>query len=187
MLARPSYVFRKAEEPMAPKLESEQALIDALAHAYYQVLDTQYRTSCTLTATVSCTVLRHFGLDAQLAPCQVWYSHPHHNYVVGFVGNAPQQDKWDGHLVCTTGKLLLDASLFHFNKEFGLDVPWVAAVQRIPVPSQMLARHELADDTTLKWLYPPPASDTRYPEVPQGLVQELVGSLIDWLRPTIAG
>jgi len=52
MLARPSYVFRKAEEPMAPKLESEQALIDALAHAYYQVLDTQYRTSCTLTATV---------------------------------------------------------------------------------------------------------------------------------------
>jgi hypothetical protein len=34
--------------------------------------------------------------------------------------------------------------LIHFNKEFGLDVPWVAAVQRIPVPSQMLARHELA-------------------------------------------
>jgi hypothetical protein len=77
--------------------------------------------------------------------------------------------------------------LFHFNKEFGLEVPWVAAVQLIPVPSQMLARHELSDDSTLKWLYPPPGSDTRYPEVPQGLVQDLAGSLIKRLTPTIAG
>ena len=40
--------------------------------------------------------------------------------------------------------MLIDASLIHFNKEFGLDVTRVAAVQRIPVPTQMLARHELA-------------------------------------------
>jgi hypothetical protein len=73
------------------------------------------------------------------------------------------------------------------QKAFGLEVPWVAAVQRIPVPSQMLARHELSDESTLKWLYPPPGSDTRYPEVPQGLVQELADSLIERLTPTIAG
>jgi len=179
--------FVNAGKTLPPKFESAQALVDALAHAYFQVVDTQYRTACTLTATVSCAVLRHFGMDAQLEPCQVWYSHPHHNYVIGFVGNAAKEGKWDGHLVCTSGKLLIDASLFHFNKEFGLEVPWVAAVQRIPVPSQMLARHELSDDSTLKWLYPPPGSDTRYPEVPQGLVQELAGSLIKRLTPTIAG
>ncbi len=167
---------------MAPKLESEQALVDALAHAFYEVVDTKYRTACTLTASVSCMVLRHFGLDAQLAPCQVWCSLPHHNYVVGFVGNAPQDGKWDGHVVCTTGKLLVDASLFHFQQEFSLETPWVAAVQRIPVPSQMIARHELAADQTLKWLYPPPESDTRYPEVPQTLVQELAGRLIERLQ-----
>ena len=45
----------------------------------------------------------------------------------------------------------------------------------------MLARHELSDDFTLKWLYPPPGSDTRYPEVPQGLVQELAGKLVESL------
>jgi len=185
MLACLLNVFGKVEETMAPKFESEQALVDALAHAYYQVVDTQYRIACTLTASVSCAVLRHFGMEVQLEPCQVWYSYPHHNYVIGFVGNAPQEGKWDGHLVCTSGKLLIDASLFHFNKEFGLEVPWVAAVQRIPVPSQMLARHELSDDSTLKWLYPPPGSDTRYPEVPQGLVQELAGSLIERLATTI--
>jgi hypothetical protein len=39
----------------------------------------------------------------------------------------------------------------------------------------------------MKWLYPPPGSDTRYPEVPQGLVQELADSLIERLTPTIAG
>ena len=166
---------------MAPKFESEQALVDALAHAYFQVVDTQYRTACTLTATVSCAVLRHFGMDAQLVPCQVWHSHSHASHVIGFLGNAPQEGKWDGHLVCTSGKLLIDASLFHFNLEFGLEVPWVAAVQRIPVPSQMLARHELSADSTLKWLYPPPGSDTRYPEVPQGLVGALAGSLIERL------
>ena len=83
-----------------------------------------YRTSCALTATVSCTVLHRFGLE----------------------------------------------------------VPWVAAVPRIPVPSQMLARHELSDESTLKWLYPPPGSDTRYPEVPQGLVQELAGKLVESLE-----
>ena len=89
--------------------------------------------------------------------------------------------------MCTSGKLLIDASLFHFRNEFGLEVPWVAAVQRIPVPNQMLARHELSDESTLKWLYPPPGSDTRYPEVPQGLVQELAGKLVERLTPTIAG
>jgi hypothetical protein len=167
---------------MAPKFESEQALVDALAHTYYQVVDTQYRTACMLNATVSCTVLRHFGLDAQLVPCQVWYSHPSHNYVIGFVGNAPQEGKWDGHLVCTTDKLLIDASLFHFNKEFGLKTPWIAVVPRIAVSSQMMARQGLSNDTTLKWLYPPPASDTHYPEVPQSLVQELAGRLIERLQ-----
>ena len=166
---------------MAPKFESEQALIDALVRAFYQVVDTQYRTGCTLTANVACTVLRHFGQDAQVEPCQVWCSLPHQNYVIGFVGNAPQERKWDGHVVCTSGKFLVDASLFHFQKEFGLEIPWVAAVQRIPVPSQMMARHELSSDTTLKWLCPPPGSDTHYPEVPQSLVQELAGSLISML------
>ena len=167
---------------MAPKLEREQALIDALARAYFQVVDLQYRTACMLTATVSCAVLRHFGLDAQVAPCQVWCSLPHHNYVVGFVGNAPKDGKWDGHVVCTTDQFLIDAALFHFPKEFGLETPWVAVVQRISVPSQMIARHELAADQTLKWLYPPPDSDTHYPEVPQTLVQELAGKLVERLQ-----
>jgi len=170
---------------MTPKFESREALMDALALAYYHEVDAQYKPACTLTASVSCAVLRHFGLDAQLVSCQVWYGLLHRNYVVGFLGKAHQEGEWDGHLVCTSGKLLIDASLFRFHKEFGLEIPGVAAVQRIPVPSQMIARHELSDTIALKWLYPPPGSDVRYPEAPTGLVKELAGKLIGRLTTRI--
>lgn len=163
---------------MDPHRDGEQSFIDALAHAYYEVVDAQYRTACTLTASVSCAVLRHFGYEAQTVPCQLWYSRPQRNYILGFVGNTPTPGKWDGHLVCISGRYLLDASLYHFHKEFSLDVPWVAAVPRVPVPSQILARHELPGGHALKWLHPPPASDTHYPEVPQTLVQTLAQRLI---------
>ncbi len=167
---------------MAPNIERERALVDALANAYYEVLDQGYRTGCMLTASVSCAVLEHFGVQAQVTPCQVWYSLAHHNYVVGFVGSAPQKDKWDGHVVCTSTNFLLDAALFHFKREFDMDVPWVASVQRIPVASQMMARYELPSGQSLKWLNPPPGSDTQYPEVPKGLVQELAGKLVERLQ-----
>ena len=101
-------------------------LLDRLARSFYEVVPHEYKTYCSLTARIAQRVLQRFGIACECVPCQVWYSQPHHHYVIGFLGpQNPNHNpgKWDGHVVCCTDRWLLDTATHHFQREFGLTAP----------------------------------------------------------------
>lgn len=77
-------------------------VLEALALQFYDVVPSEYKTYCTMTARIAQKVLGSFDVETTLQPCQVWYATPNHNYVVGFTGQAPKDGKWDGHVICRT-------------------------------------------------------------------------------------
>lgn len=171
-----------------PKAEHEAHLLSTLAARYFAVIPQQYRTYCSLTAEVSRRVLKHFGVEASLLPCQVWCSSTNgEHHVVGFVGRGSTATKWDGHVVCITNAYVLDASLHHFEREFSVPVPAVLAVQRTRLTSQSIAVATLAGGQTLLWLQPPHSGSVRIPKAPTELVNELAQKLIVDLQDHGAG
>ena len=155
--------------------------VGALADVFFQVLPGEYRTYCTLTATVACTALTRLGHAAQVVPCQVWMGVGDRRYVIGFVGAAPQVRRWDGHVVCLCGGVLLDAALHHFSREFGLQAPNVAVARQVGLPSQVIARQSLPGGATLKWMHPPPGAGTDFDPPPAALVDDLAARLVSRL------
>ena len=142
--------------------DTDIAVIGALVTHFYDVVPRELQTYCALTSRISQTVLSHFGIQATLQPCQVWLVTDERNFVVGFVGR-PNPRKWDGHVVCRAGNMIIDAALMHFTKQFGLQTPGIVASTCFDVPSQVISRRDLGVGSRLWWHHPPvlPGIDTR--------------------------
>jgi hypothetical protein len=162
--------------------EKDIALINALVVQFYAIVPHEYKTYCALTSRIAQRVLKHFGIDASLQPCQVWLVTENHNFIVGFVGK-PSSRKWDGHVVCRAGGLIIDAALQHFAREFGMQVPSIVSSVCFRVPTQVISRRDLSTDSRLWWHYPPasPTVDLRIPDEPDVLVARYAAPLIEFL------
>ena len=156
-------------------------VIDTLAHHFYQVVPAQYSTYCALSARISRRVLALLNIPAELLACQVWATKDGKNHVVGFTG-AQDPSRWDGHVICVTEQFLIDAALIHFKKDFGLDVPAVVTRQRISLPSQIISRIDLPDQTLLQWLQPPPGANIEVPMQSLDVVEEYAQRLLLLIR-----
>lgn len=157
----------------------EQTILRSIGNLYYEVIPMELRTYCSLTSAISKAVLAHFGIESNVIPCQVWYSVPDHNFVIGFVGHAPRDGKWDGHAICTAGNWFIDAALTHFKTEFNLDIPAVAVGERFTLPTQAISRVDLSTTQRLWWHHPPHGVDTSIPINPPGLVGDYAQRLIE--------
>ena len=160
-------------------------LLDRLARSFYEVVPHEYKTYCSLTARIAQRVLQRFGIACECVPCQVWYSQPHHHYVIGFLGpQNPNHNpgKWDGHVVCCTDRWLLDTATHHFQREFGLTAPDVVLTPLFAIPSTALAYLQLQDSNALWWHTPPMQADTQAPEEPPALVERYAQALIERLE-----
>lgn len=160
-------------------------LISQLAREFYAVVPTDYKTYCSLTSHIVQKVLEHFGVPCERVPCQLWYCQPQNIYVLGFLGpNNPaySPDKWDGHVVCCADHILIDTATHHFEREFGLPVPWVVTTPMFGFPTPALARVSLGAQDALLWQSPPAHADTRLPDEPQDLVARYAQDLIERLQ-----
>jgi hypothetical protein len=159
---------------------SSAELIQKLAQSFYEVVPEQYKTYCAFTSEVIEKVLGHFGLRCERLPCQIWYTQPDHIYVVGFLGsNTP--GKWDGHVVCSANNILIDAATHHFEREFGLPVPWVVVAPKFTFPTPTLAHASMKSPDAIWWQAPPANADTTLPVQPQDLVNQYSQALIQRL------
>ncbi|MES2627045.1 MAG: hypothetical protein V4628_17290 [Pseudomonadota bacterium] len=163
--------------------ERELLVTNTLVENFYKVLPLELRTYCPVTSLICKNVLLHFGIKADLLPCQVWLVTPDHNFVVGFTGNTSTPQKWDGHVVCATENLIIDAALHHFSKEFDLNVPLAAAVLRFQMSTQVIARHDLNEKNGLWWHCPPsaPEIDVTVPEQPTDVIAKYSAQMIEHL------
>lgn len=157
------------------------ALIERLAHHFYQVVPSQYKTYCAFTSQIVQKVLVHFGVPCERVPCQIWYVKPDHIYVIGFLGkNEPH--KWDGHVVCCAQNILIDTATHHFEREFDLKVPWVVITRMFEFPTTSMAHMNVNATDTLWWQPPPHGVDATPPEEPRDLVEAFAGQLIHVLE-----
>lgn len=157
------------------------ALIDKLAHSFYEVVPHQYRTYCSFTSQIIQQVLVHFDVPCKRVPCQIWYTQPDHIYVIGFLGKDTPQ-KWDGHVVCCTDHLLIDAATHHFERDFGLQVPWTVVTPLFEFPTPALAHTNISATDAIWWQPPPAQTDTPPPLEPQALVDQYATELIQRLE-----
>jgi hypothetical protein len=156
--------------------------LQAIGNIYFQVVPEKYKVYCILNAQVCQEVLRHFDIPALFLPTQLRCVTEKHNYVVGFTGSAPQENIWDGHAVCATPEYIFDASLTHFRKEYGLDVPDVAICERFKIPSHVLGRQDLPTGARL-WWYDAPTMPQRHPVMEDvAAVKSLAADLIHHLE-----
>lgn len=161
--------------------------LTAMAENYYEVVPEKYKKYCILNSQICQEVLRHFNVPSVFLPVQLWYEDEGHNYVAGFVGNAPSPGVWDGHAVCATNDYIFDASLVHFRSELGLAVPEVVVGERFKLPSHAIARQNLGGGARL-WWHDAPAVAQRYPVLEDiQTVKALAADLIDRLEQVYLG
>jgi hypothetical protein len=55
-------------------IEIEMRFLQLLTRQYYEVVPEKYRTFCVFNARLLQMVLRHFGIQSELMPCQIWLS-----------------------------------------------------------------------------------------------------------------
>lgn len=165
----------------------QASLVQALAQAFYEVVPGELRTYCSLTARIAQAALEKLDVPAHLTPCQVWLTAPGNNYVVGFLGNAPREGKWDGHVVCSAGDWFLDTALSHFKLEFGKDTPAVIAGRTFQVRTSMIARVDLNPSERLAWITPPEGAESTPPDEPPELVARYAQALAERVKASQHG
>ncbi len=161
--------------------QKELLFANNLVQSFYKVVPTDLRTYCSVTSKISKNVLLHFGIEADLLPCQIWLTTPEQNFVVGFTGKSSVPGKWNGHVVCSTVNIIIDAALHNFTRDFDLTVPRIAAAHRFQVPTQVIARLDLNVQNGLWWHCPPTSGeiDLRIPDEPPGLIAKYSTQLIE--------
>lgn len=157
------------------------ALIEKLADCFYKVVPDQYRTYCAFTSKIIQNVLGHFGMTCERVPCQIWYSKPNHMYVIGFLGKS-NPEKWDGHVICKTGRLLIDTATHHFERDFGLQVPPMVVTPMFEFPTTALAHVNINSTDSLWWYLPPQGADVSLPQEPEDLANLYTAELINRLN-----
>lgn len=131
---------------------------------YYEVVPEKYRTFCVFNARLLQIVLRHYQINSELMPCQIWLSRPDDSIALGFLDTQPGPGGWDGHVACRAGDYFIDASVHHFKEAAGIDVPNAVLVQRFGRPSHILGRYNVTDLDRLWWHQPPDGVDPTPPE-----------------------
>lgn len=161
--------------------------LTAMAENYYTIIPEKYKKYCILNSQICQEVLRHFNVASFFLPAQLWYEDARHNYVAGFVGNAPTPGVWDGHAVCATNDYIFDASLVHFRNELGLEVPDVIVGERFKLNTHAIARQNLDGGARL-WWHDAPAVAQRHPVLEDiQTVRTLAADLIDHLEQVYLG
>ena len=163
-----------------------EQLVKALAENFYAVVPASLQTYCSVTSRICREVLQHFGVAAELRPCQLWYAAPGKNYVVGFLGRTPERYKWDGHVICVAGAWFIDAALHHLHAQFGLSVPRIVSGPCFQVPTQAIARIDLNGHDSLWWYQAPRGMDATPPEEPPELIAHHAGAVIERLSAACA-
>lgn len=162
---------------------TQEALLDELALHFFEVVPLELRTHCAATARISQLVLQHFGLQAELTPCQLWYSAPQKNVVIGFINGPLPPGQWNGHVVCTVQAGLIDAATFVLKKRFNIEAPSTVSARRFQIPAQAIGRANLNDLERLWWFMPPRDADITLPDEPQALLAGYADQLINKLQP----
>ena len=149
----------------------------ALSSCFYDAVPLEFRTNCVLTAEVARRALQREGIEAEVLPCQFWYAGPDRDHVIGFTGRGPGNAGWNGHAICATRELFIDAAVFHLERDLGIEVPSVITGRRFAVPSQAIARGNLSATERIWWHHPPAEADTRIPEPLPTLVTRLADAV----------
>lgn len=160
---------------------TREQILASLRDSLYEVVPLKYQTYCALTGQICCRVLRHFGIEAQLVPCQLWWVTPEQNFVVGFYRKA-SATQWEGHVVCMGDGFLIDAALYHVQKQLGVEVPKVVVGSVFGIPSTVISRYNLSHDAQLWWHRPPPGIDVTIPDEPEELIAMYANELISRLE-----
>ncbi len=158
--------------------DDDIALLNELGELFYEVVPEQYQTFCATTSSIAVHVLQYFAIKARLLPCQVWYTTPDQNYVVGFVGRPQALNKWDGHVVCECGDFFIDTALRNFHRDFGLNVPRVVINNKFNMTAQPISRVNLSETHRIWWHRPPENSDLTIPETPPEFISQYATQLI---------
>lgn len=157
------------------------ATIESLTRNFFEVVPLKYQTFCALNSRILQRALGHFGIPAQLVPCQIWYSSPERNCVLGFVGRIDTSTRWDGHVICEAGDCFIDAALHHLEADFGVPTPRVVFGKRYPVPSQLIGGYDLNDKERILWVAAPAGVKSDPPEEPADLVAHYADALVKHL------
>lgn len=164
----------------------ELAVSRALADAFFEIVPRTYETYCSLASRITLEVFRQMAIPANLVPCQLWHLTPDSNYVIGFVGQQDGEPKatgrWDGHVVCMTQTVLVDAAISSFRRNFDCPVPAVVLAAKLTTPSQVIARHHLGDGRRLWWLNAPYGFDTTPPLEPVEMIADYAAQLVARMR-----
>lgn len=163
-----------------PPVPSDVAL-QLIAQGFYEAIDLRYSTYCSLTARVLFATLQRLHIPAELLPCQLLAIDGKGSFAIGFTGcQAP--GKWDGHVVCATETVILDAAVSHARIQAGFDVPHLVCVNRSKVPSRVIGLLTMDGGQRVLWCEPPGGFDPNPPEEPAELVHSLCENLWEYLR-----
>jgi hypothetical protein len=168
-----------------PAVTHEEVLV-RLREDFYQVVPAAFQTCCIFAASICCKVLRHFGFDARVVPCQLWWAGPDKNFVVGFYKTASDK-QWNGHAVCVANGWLIDAAPRQFQKQFGLDVPGILVTRTFGITSNVIGRYTLSDDTHLWWHEPPGDDEVAIPSEPEELIDRYAQALVQRVQTQLQG
>jgi hypothetical protein len=152
-------------------------VLTRLTKIFYEVIPPQYKTYCALTSRISYSVLRKFGHEASIVPCQLSLAIPNQIFLFGFI-DPPQQGQWNGHAICTSDGYLFDAALAHCKKYIE-GIPDSLATPLAPQFATAIARKTLSESSNaaLWWMPPPSGFDTALPDEPEGLIEQFAERL----------
>ena len=148
-----------------------------LGQHFFDEVPVQYSTYCALNSLIALTVLKKFGHQGEILPCQLDLALPKQLYLFGFI-DPPPQGQWNGHAICASDGHLIDLAVSHCKTMFN-DVPKVVVAPLFQKFSAALSRVTL-DSTAniaLWWLPPPSGYDTSIPEEPFNVVQQFAERL----------
>lgn len=167
-------------------LELELRFLQLITRQYYEVVPEKYRTFCVFNARLLQMVLRHFGIQSELMPCQIWLSRADDSIALGFLDTQPGPGGWDGHVACRAGDYFIDASVYHFKEATGVDLPDAVLIKRFGRPSHILGRYNVSDSDRLWWHQPPDGVDSSPPPENQTDLNLYAGKLISHLDAMLA-
>jgi hypothetical protein len=159
----------------------EWALAQAMAAEFFAVVPAKYETFCPVVSRIAVEVFRHFGIPANLVPCQLWHASDEGYRIVGFTGKV-KPDKWDGHVICMTQTLLVDGAVRGLHRDFGVTVPAVAVAAKLTTPSQIIARGGNDRDGRLWWINAPYGFDTTPPLQPVDIIGQYARGIAERVK-----
>ena len=179
--------YNKISEQTAQNQVDIEELCRRIQDDFFNIVPSNYKTYCSFNSRICVYALRSLGVRAILKPCQLWHAGKDSSVVIGFLGNRPTKNKWDGHVICQAGSWFIDAAVSHFSSEFSLKVPEIIVGKCFDLPSRVIARTYISSQESLWWIDPPNESRRNPPVEPRELVEKYGTLLADRVRSTNIG